>query len=356
MTATGPWAEPPADWENRGPADVTPLHQQPEATAVEAIEARRAQLAAALLTDAGLQQIPAPTPVVEGWLFGDSIAWLHGKPGDGKSFVAVDLACSIGTGVPWHAHPTARGPVLYLIAEGASGLGRRVEAWKLAHGAFDSGVRFLPIAVQLLDRTDHQAFVALVRPLRPLLIVIDTQARATVGADENSAKDMGEFVDVLERIRAATGACVLVVHHEARAGENMRGSTALEGAATSIIRCSKDGAQITLTNTKQKDAPQQPAQLLALAPIGDSAVVSHEAVRLGSLMTDSELTLLAVLRDQFGTAGASPTRLIEASGLAKATVYRSLTALKTKGLITEQRTGNRSTLLPRSMDGQEEFS
>ncbi len=351
MTAARFGPEPPADWDDRGPADVVP---PPPVPASDLVTARHTQLAAAVLDDTGLSRIPAPAPLVDRWLFLNSIAWLHGKPGHGKSFVAVDLACSVGTGTAWHSHDTTPGPVLYLIAEGASGLGQRVEAWKLANGAFTSGVQFLPIAVQLLSPIDLPALLQLLATLKPILVIVDTQARATVGADENSAKDMGELVDALERIRQATGACVLVVHHEARAGENMRGSTALEGAATSIIRCTKDGPRLTLTNSKQKDSPEQPDQILALAPIGASAVVSHDAVGLSSLMTDSERDILATLRDQFGTQGTSTTRLLEATGIPKATFYRALSTLKTKGLITEQRVGRSPILLPASLDGQEQ--
>ena len=82
--------------------------------------------------------------------------------------------------------------------------------------------------------------------------VIDTQARVTVGADENSAVDMGHLVVAADKVRAATGACVLFLHHEARAGENMRGSTALEGAAATLLRVAKDGSRVELTNPKQR--------------------------------------------------------------------------------------------------------
>ena len=42
----------------------------------------------------------------------------------------------------------------------------------------------------------------------------NTMARTLVGGDENSAKDMGEFVSNVENIRRETGACVLVVHRD----------------------------------------------------------------------------------------------------------------------------------------------
>lgn len=95
----------------------------------------------------------------------------------------------------------------------------------------------------------------LVAELQPTLILLDTQARITVGMEENAAKDMGEFVDKLERLRRASGACVLIVHHMGRNGEHMRGSTALEGAATTILQASKEDNEITVSCEKQRTPP-----------------------------------------------------------------------------------------------------
>ena len=97
---------------------------------------------------------------------------------------------------------TRQGIVLYIVAEGVSGLRQRVRAWE-EHAGQHMDVLFLPIAVQLLSFTDVSAVVMLATELEPVLIVVDTQARVTVGADENSAKDMGELVAAIDRIRQA---------------------------------------------------------------------------------------------------------------------------------------------------------
>jgi len=146
--------------------------------------------------------------------------------------------------------------VLYLIAEGASGLSQRVDAWELANGRKADDVMFLPVPVQLMKDIDVTAFALVLKDVQPMLAILDTQARVTVGAEENSSKDMGVFVDALEELRRRSEACILPVHHEPRNGENLRGSIALEGAATSILRVSRDGNQVELTNPKQKDVPE----------------------------------------------------------------------------------------------------
>lgn len=306
-----------------------------------AVDRRFSELRGRLLDAEGLRRIAAPVPIVDGLLFRDSLAWLSGKPGHGKSFTAVDLACCVGTGTNWHGHQVTRGRVLYLIAEGAAGLGLRVAAWSLAHGLRVTNVLFLPVPVQLLGGLDAAAFLALVDDLAPDLAIIDTQARVTVGAEENSSRDMGRFVDVLERVRQASGACLLTVHHDARAGENLRGSTALEGAATTILRAVKDNQLVTITNSKQKDGPAQPPLTLALTPLGGSAILSHDLVGLGALTRSSEDRVLTVLRDSFGTRGAAKTELKEAADLPKSTYYRTVNELVSRGLIHEYREANK---------------
>ena len=190
-------------------------------------ESRLDELRGALVDSAGLDKLPVPESLIDGLLARDSLAWLHGKPGHCKTLIALDWSCCVGAGLPWQGRAVTAGPVLYVIAEGASGLLARVRAWEDNAGERTS-VLFLPVAIQL-RRGDFPALAALAAELGCALVVIDTQARVTVGADENSAVDMGHLVVAADKVRAATGACVLVLHHESRAGENMRGSTALEG-------------------------------------------------------------------------------------------------------------------------------
>lgn len=190
-------------------ADDTP----PDAESSD-VDRRYDELVLQLLDAKGLRNIPSPTPLVENWLFKDSLAWIQGKWGHGKSFLAVDIGCCVATGTDWHGKPAAQGVVLYLIAEGASGISQRVDAWEAANGLEAKGIVFLPSPVQL-GKTEHidvAAFRMLLHAIQPALVIIDTQARVTVGCDENSSKDMGIFVDVLETLRKECGSTMLVVH------------------------------------------------------------------------------------------------------------------------------------------------
>lgn len=286
-------------------------------TVADQVAERTQQLRAAILDSTTLDDLPGPDPLIGDLLFRDSIAWLQGKPGGGKSFVALDWSASVGAGMPWQGQdvPT-RGPVLYIVAEGIAGIPARVRAWEAVTGQPMTGVHFLPVAVQLLDPVDLEALLAITRELHPVLIVVDTQARVTLGADENSSRDMGALVHAADRLRIATRACILLVHHEARAGDNLRGSSALDGAAETIIRVTKDGPHIRLDCRKQKNTPEFDPILLRLTPSHGSAVIqSHSGVGLDDDLNRTELALLQTMRDSFGTTGATGTTLRDTTAL-----------------------------------------
>lgn len=329
--------------------ELVPLVDEPQAPDAGApdedgtLQARLEALRALIVDTDGLDNIPDPEPVIDEVVYLDSLAWLHGKPGSGKSFVALDWAGCVATGHPWQGHGVARpGAVVYLVAEGARGVRQRVRAWESYNGTPMRGVQFLPTAVQLLDPIDREAFAQLVADYRPVLVVIDTQARVTVGADENSAQDMGRLIAAADLIRERTGACVLLVHHEARQGETLRGSTALEGAAHTLIRVTKDGPHIRIDCTKQKDAAPFAPMRLRLTAHGPSAVLeSHGGVGLAEELAGTEQRLVATLRDSFGTTGATGAQLREVSEIPKSSFYRALNSLVTMGLVVNTGTAKR---------------
>src|SRR4029077_15177132 len=132
----------------------------------------------------GLDDLPAPEALIDGILYRDTLAWLHGKPGHGKSCIALDWAGCVAAGLPWQGRPVTMGPVLYVIAEGVTGLRQRVRAWE-DHAGLRTAAEFLPVPVQFLDAIDLAAMIQVAQDLEPVLIIVDTQARVTVGGDEN---------------------------------------------------------------------------------------------------------------------------------------------------------------------------
>lgn len=227
------------------------------------------------LSDDQLDLIPPPEPLIEGWLYRDSLARLWGPSGAGKSHVAVDFAASIATGTPWHGCAVKQGVVVYVVAEGASGMGQRRRAWQEHHGVARTGVRWVTMPVQVMG-PDWARFVAEVVALGPALVILDTQARVTEGIDENDNTAMGEVVGALERLREATKACVLLVHHQGTGdADRARGASAVKGAMATEVSVSKrlGSAEVTVRNVKQKDAAEADPMVLTLVPVGDSVAL-----------------------------------------------------------------------------------
>jgi hypothetical protein len=217
---------------------------------------------------AGLRKLRRPAPLIKGVLHLDSESWLIGPPGGFKSFVALDWACHVATGQAWRGRRTHGGGVLYVVAEGVAGFRARVDAWALSHGVEPDRLSVLPVAVQANGGTMYgmpqlgqqwYELCAIAAEDRPALVVLDTQARMTVGLEENSATSMGLWVAAVGMLRQASGACVLVVHHTGRDGRDARGSSALDGAQDmewKVSRIGDDGKTLKakLRCDKSKDA------------------------------------------------------------------------------------------------------
>ena len=95
----------------------------------------------------------------------------------------------------------------------------------------------------------------------PVLIVLDTLARTMVGGDENTAKEVGEWVHGAQELQKKTGATVLTLHHSLkRQPRNKpvveRGSGALRGAVDTMMVVVKKGSTLTLSCQKQKDSEE----------------------------------------------------------------------------------------------------
>jgi hypothetical protein len=199
-----------------------------------------------------------------------------------------------------------------------------------------TGVVFLPVPVQSTNRAQWTALVDLIRELHPALVIIDTQARVTVGVEENSNADMGVFVEQAEKLRKASGACVVVVHHIGRNGDTGRGATTLDGALSTIVKVGKEDDRVTLECQKNKDGVQWDPIALRAVPTEESLI----------LMVTNELAaapkIPAWLRDWWVTFEDEPvsvSRLIKADVVTEPTFHRSKLPLIKAGIVVREGAG-----------------
>jgi hypothetical protein len=236
------------------------VSQSPE-TIAEPKPSALEKLRASVLTLEQLESLPRAEPLIKGVLDMDSASWIIGQPGGFKSFVAIDWACHVATGREWNGNKVRKGSVFYVVAEGVRGFGKRVRAWSKVHNVRPESLFILPMPVQARGKDGKSlsdgwlALVQLVREMGPALIVLDTQARMTVGLQENDNTEMGVWVAAVDALKVATGACVLVVHHTGRNGGDARGASALDGAQDMEWRVDRKARKLAmrLSCDKSKD-------------------------------------------------------------------------------------------------------
>ena len=182
----------------------------------------------------------------------------------GKSYIALDIACSVATGRKWHdEYEVTRGNVFYVVGEGRSGIRQRIEAWHRDRGIpVDRETTSLHFSRQGLNFRDPNSISSIKADLHLAddvkLIIVDTLARSFGGGNENAPQDMGEFIQGCDDLMHEFGATVLVVHHTGKdAQSGARGHSSFFVALDTSMTVKKIGAHdIQLTCKKQKDAPE----------------------------------------------------------------------------------------------------
>lgn len=293
-----------------------------------------------LMSVTDLAQLKPPEWLIANMLPAGGFTVLFGPSGVGKSFLALDWALSVASGRAWYGQTTRSGWVVYIAAEGHTGLGIRVQAWQHARRQPDvEHIRFLPEAVNFLDAKHlakaRRSLATLPQP--PVLVVIDTMARSMTGGDENSARDVGMFIAAADELRKPSGAAALLVHHTGKNGEDERGSSALRGAADLRASLKSEGAGLRLECVKSKDSEPFDPWNLHLEPILDSCHIrpgSHQ-----DATSDAERQILEQLSAAHGSDAVASGTLLRTSGVAERSYYRALKSLDDKGFITREPSG-----------------
>ncbi len=294
--------------------------------------------------------MPPAEWLIEGLLEEPSLGMLYGTPGVGKSFFALGVGLHVCTGRTFFDREVRQGHVLYMVGEGVHGMGLRLQAWLTHHGLkiddieqhmtmFD-GVQNLA-STDLEVKEDHYVLEWL-REHKPRLIVVDTVARYTTGANENSTEDMNKFISNLDLLKHASGGCVLAVHHSGKASAGAaRGSTVLLGGVDTELRIKKDGTTgATLSVTKQKNAQAGPDTYWYLEQVEMTGDVVDGTGRTSAVMverkeepisladTEDDLEVVYQMICQLDEQGVDVTREVLLDHLTAAGWKRSADTLR----------------------------
>ena len=208
-----------------------------------------------------LMELPPQSWLVKGVIPKTGMGIVYGDSGSGKTFITIDLALSIARGLTWQSCRVKNSTgVLYVSAEGGGAMSARLQAYAKHHDTDLSALPFGVVTVGLnLRGGDAQKVIDGCNEMRnqgkPIgLVIFDTLNRTMGGGDENSSKDMGEYLDAVAMVAEKTGTFVLVVHHSGKdSKKGARGHSSLRAAVDTELEVKAEGETQILKVTKSRD-------------------------------------------------------------------------------------------------------
>ena len=202
-----------------------------------------------------------PDEIVEGVLTAGDGSILYGDSNSGKTFFVIDMACAVARGVTWMGRQTEPGLVIYLAAESPASVRSRIQAYQRHHGAIVPNFAIVQSPIDLFDGdADTEKLIQLVKQIefqkgqQARLIIGDTLARLSAGANENAGQDMGLVVRRFDRIRNECKAHFLLIHHSGKnAAAGARGWSGMRAAVDTEIEVTDTPAGRCCEITKQRD-------------------------------------------------------------------------------------------------------
>ena len=298
-----------------------------------------------------------PDELVEGVLTAGDGSVLYGDSNSGKTFFVIDMAAAVARGVQWMGRNTEPGLVVYLAAESPASVRSRLQAYQKHHGVRVPNFAIVQSPIDLFDGdADTEAVIAVVRQLerqrgqKVRLVVGDTLARLSAGANENAGQDMGLVVRRFDRIRTECNAHFLLIHHSGKAAANgARGWSGIRAAVDTEIEVTDSPAGRCAEITKQRDLSTKGERIgfrlepvtLGLTKWGAAAtscvVVPADAPDKpqGKRVSEVGGAVLEYLRTQ--PAGKKKREVVEHFKplYDKSAVYRELKKLVTAGQVLE---------------------
>jgi hypothetical protein len=297
------------------------------------------------------EEICLPDELIEGFLHQGLKAALGSNSKARKTWILLDIATSVQAGVPWLNFETRRGRVLYINFEIPRPFIRsRIKRLCEAKGIKDVS------NLDVWTLRGHSAplwkllpeLLAKIQTGKYALIIIDPIYKGLGGRDENSAGDISELCNELERLAVATGAAVLYAAHFSKG--NQAGKEAIDRISGSGVWARDADSIMTLTAHEEEGAytvdmilrnlPEQPSfvvkwdfPLMRVADELDPAKLK----KAGRTREHTPEALLEVL----GSDSLSTTEWQKASkaekGISSGTFYKLLDELQKSKRVTKSK-------------------
>ena len=227
--------------------------------------------------------------LIEDLIPNESLIILYGPSGCGKTFISLDMTLHIAHNKSWKKQSIINnGIIIYCIGEGIHGISNRIKAWHDYNNcSLDAPFILLPIeAISFSESVNIDKMITTLEHIREhynshiSMIVIDTLSKASVGYDENSSKDMGQFLYNFDIIKKYFNTSILFVHHSGKnSTRGMRGSSYLLGTVDTAIQVDNLNNTIIVQIEKQKDGIEGSFQLKLKKHL-DSLVIYDNDINL----------------------------------------------------------------------------
>lgn len=211
------------------------------------------------VVDAGGFDDLAPSfDFIEGMLCDNSVAFIYGPPGCGKTFLAIHLLCCAAMGRRAFNLDVAQRNALYVGLEGEASIKARIAAWMAQNNVNKNPIHYALGSMNLINSEAQDELIEIMRERGIKFVAIDTLSMAATGIDENSAEQMTLVVNALHNIKRETGACVVAVAHTGkneRAG--IRGHSSQRGNTDTIIEIETLNAKARKGKRGEPDAAEE---------------------------------------------------------------------------------------------------
>lgn len=281
-------------------------------------------------TFADIGRTPHKKHLIHNFLGAGELSCLFGSPGSGKSVLAGDIAAHLAAGQQWFDRRVMPGGVLFIAAERAALIKRRLAAFRIYYNVTES----LPLAIlsgetDLRNRLGAEGIIACAKRLEddtgvPIQLILgDTLSRLLGGGDENSSKDMGAFISNVARVQEATTSHFMLVHHVPHEQNRMRGHGLALAAMDTTIRVEKNSTLRTATVEKNNDGGE-----------GERITFTLESVEIGKDPETDEPTAAPIVKPATGPSHPTATTKVKLTKNQQ-TMFSLLHAAGPSGLTTE---------------------
>lgn len=301
-----------------------------------------------IMTLAQAATLPPKDWDLRGILGKGEMTMIFGPSGSGKTLVMTDMLVSTALGETFAgAFPcTKELKSLYCYGEGADGVPSRFASALAQHGTDGTqNIFLLPIVPQLFERSERHAanFVAEIKAAQEAgifphfdTVVIDTQATATDGVNENNF-EMNAVRAALQYICEKLNCNLIIIHHSGGDSERELGYKAVRNASQVVIRVEPGDHGGKMVCSKIKDGEQWATKVFRHVRHGDSIGLewvdapADEDAPVSKRSSDTTIPLtagkiLALLKRNAGTF-YTVAEIQEKTGINKQSVHDALATL-----------------------------